>query len=902
MKKFEFTGWAILVSVILIILSLWALLNHFQRRSQAVSLDPYTLVPSDAWLMADIKQAEDLSNLFLADTLLWKELQSLDEISWLRNQLQAVDSLLVGEDDIKAIFRQSRLLVSLHTAIRGQLPVLVQLRPDPSKRPAQFQRFVQKQWEQHHEGSSYSFLGINVYQFHAGGQSPFFFAFYKGSLLLAPGQRLIEHTITQDISGSSLAVTESLSELRSVAGRRANNLFIDGARMCELVEKVLTTASHSLFPCQAFSDWMGWDFALLGEEVRLTGFARGRPEQPDFLGLFSGQQPADPFLMQYIPSATAAFALANFEMNEGLSKSLEVFQKHVNEREPPDSALLAALAPHLGSSAATALLYAPGINRYEGSMAIIHIQDRDGLWEKLHDQQLWETSQPTLIPADTVFGHLIWHFVPSGLLPALSHGLITEELPYVALLDSVLMAGADAKALNRTLMQIHYGQIIGKEPRLAEDFIFQQPASGLLYMVNIPYLSGMMQGSWSPAVNRLLAQIGQGAFPLDRFTAQFAAHRNGLFFSNVSIHRHGARIAKLHQSLWEVQLDTVALTEPVGVFNHNDGSREIVLQDQKNNFYLIDRFGNILWKKEISGPVNSAIYQVDRYKNGRYQYLFSTRNFLHLIDRNGNYVTGYPQRLPSAVDHGITVVDYDADKNYRILFSGEDRRIHNLGIDGRRVGGWLLPRLEKAAGTPIQYLRIDQRDYLIVVDEDGRPHFFDRRGQVRFEIPEGFKLSLENSLFGLESGPESRFVALGQEGEVLEINSSGQVTSFKLDSLESGTGFLFLQSGLEPLYVFADQKSLRAFDRIGKEVFVHLLAGSLALPVKKVSAAGKSFISVRTQNPDQLYLFDLKGNLISPFPIQGQQHFALESLMQDQAWNVIAVQGQKVVAYLIGGL
>ncbi|MBW6496907.1 MAG: hypothetical protein K0B09_00830 [Bacteroidales bacterium] len=901
MKKFEFAGWAILVSVILIILSLWALLNHFQRRSQAVNLDPYTLVPSDAWLVADIKKSEDLSNLLVADTLLWKELQSLDEISWLRQRLQAVDSLLEGADDIKAIYRQSRLLVSLHTAIRGQSPVLLQLRPEPASRPAQFQRFVQKQWEQHQNGNSYSFLGIKIFQFDAA-QSSFFFALYKGSLLLAPGKRLIEHAITQDISGSSLAVSESLSELRSVAGRRTNNVFLDGSRLCELFEKIIHVEPPSLFPCKAFSGWMGWDFALLGEEVRLTGFARGRPEQTDFLGLFSGQQPTDPFLMKYIPSATAAFALANFEMSDDLSKSLEGFRKQVNEREPPDSALLAALAPHLGSSAATALLYAPGISRNQGSIAIINIQDRDGLWEKLQDQQLWETSQPTLLPADTVFGQLIWHFVPAGLVPALSHGLITDELPFVALLDSVLIAGAEVMAVNRTLMQIHYGQIIGKEPRLAEDFIFQQPASGLLYMVNIPYLSGMMQGSWSPAVNRLLAQIGQGAFPLDRFTAQFAAHRNGLFFSNVSIHRHGARITRLHQSLWEVQLDTLALTEPFGVFNHNDGSREIVLQDQKNIFYLIDRFGNILWKKEISGPINSAVYQVDRYKNGRYQYLFSTRNFLHLIDRNGNYVTGYPQRLPSAADHGITVVDYDADKNYRILFSGEDRRIHNLGIDGRRVGGWLLPRLEKAAGTPIQYLRIDQRDYLIVVDEDGRPHFFDRRGQVRFEIPEGFKLSLENSLFGLESGPESRLVALGQEGYVLEISSSGEVTSFKLDSLESGTGFLFLPSGLEPLYVFAGQQSLRVLDRLGTEVFVHHLAGSLALPIKKISAAGKSFISVRTQNPDQLYLFDLNGNLISPFPIEGQQYFALESLMQDQAWNVVSVQNQKVVAYLIGGL
>lgn len=902
MKKFEFAGWAIFISIIVIIVTLWGLLHQFQRRSQAAALDPFTLVPSDAWLVADLKQAEDITTYFLNDSLLWAEMESLAEVVWLRDQMQAIDSLLAGEPELKTVLSQSRLLVSVHTAIRGQSPVLVQLRPDPANRPAQLQRFVLRQWQGHERGSSYSFLGVNIHQFQHESEKPFFFAFYKGSLLLAPGQRLIEHAITQEVSGSSLAASESLLVLRSVAGRRANNFFLDGSRLCELMDKILTQATPSLFPCQAFSGWLGWDFALLGEEVRLTGFAQGNPALPDFLGLFSGQQASDPFLMQYIPSASAAFALVNFDLNEDLAGSLEVFRRQVNEREPADSVLQAALAPHLGGSAATAMLYAPDLSSAEGIIAVVHINDAPGLWEKMQDGLLWETSQPALLPADTVFDQVIWQFMPSGLVPALSHNLIIGELPFVAMLDSVLVAGSTARAVNRTLMQIHYGQLIGKEPRLAEDFIFQQPASGLLYMVNIPYLSGMMQDKWSPAVNRLLGQIGQGAFPLDRITAQFSAHRNGLFFSNVSMHRHGARITRLHKALWEVALDTMALTEPVGVFNHNDGSREVVIQDLRNNFYLIDRFGNLLWKKEISGPINSLIYQVDRYKNGRYQYLFSTRNFLHLIDRNGNYVTGFPMRLSSAADHGITVVDYDADKNYRILFSGEDRRIHNLGLDGRRVSGWLLPRPEKAAGAALQYLRLGNRDYLLMLDEDGRPYFFDRRGQVRLEIPDNFRLTLENKVFPFASGQENYFVALGQRGEVLEINSSGLVNAFRLDSLEAGTGFLFLQAGNNPLYAFAGQQNIRAFDRLGTQVFSHTLAGQFVNPLNKVEAASKQFISLRTDNPGQLYLFDHQGKLVAPFPIEGHQQFALESLLRDQAWNVIAVQNNRLAAYLIGGL
>jgi hypothetical protein len=63
-----------------------------------------------------------------------------------------------------------------------------------------------------------------------------------------------------------------------------------------------------------------------------------------------------------------------------------------------------------------------------------------------------------------------------------------------------------------------------------------------------------------------------------------------------------------------------------------------------------------------------------------------------------------------------------------------------------------------------------------------------------------------------------------------------------------------------------------------------------------------SFLHLMTQNPEQLFLFDHEGRLVPPFPIGGDQMFVLESLLQDQSWNVVTVQGDRLVTYLIGGL
>ena len=53
--------------------------------------------------------------------------------------------------------------------------------------------------------------------------------------------------------------------------------------------------------------------------------------------------------------------------------------------------------------------------------------------------------------------------------------------------------------------------------------------------------------------------------------------------------------------------------KPAIVVNHNTGERELFVQDEGNTIYLINDV-----------EINSEVYQVDMFKNGKLQYLFST--------------------------------------------------------------------------------------------------------------------------------------------------------------------------------------------------------------------------------------------------------------------------------------
>jgi hypothetical protein len=53
----------------------------------------------------------------------------------------------------------------------------------------------------------------------------------------------------------------------------------------------------------------------------------------------------------------------------------------------------------------------------------------------------------------------------------------------------------------------------------------------------------------------------------------------------------------------------------------------------------------------LNEKITGNIYMIDYFRNGKYQLLFSGKNYLHLLDRNGNYVERYPVKMRSAASN-----------------------------------------------------------------------------------------------------------------------------------------------------------------------------------------------------------------------------------------------------------
>ncbi len=76
------------------------------------------------------------------------------------------------------------------------------------------------------------------------------------------------------------------------------------------------------------------------------------------------------------------------------------------------------------------------------------------------------------------------------------------------------------------------------------------------------------------------------------------AHVNGIIQKNKSkVHANSI------SQQFNIVLDDDILNTPQIVKNHRTNQKEILIQDIKNNLYLISNRGKVLWKKQLNGNV-----------------------------------------------------------------------------------------------------------------------------------------------------------------------------------------------------------------------------------------------------------------------------------------------------------
>ncbi len=143
--------------------------------------------------------------------------------------------------------------------------------------------------------------------------------------------------------------------------------------------------------------------------------------------------------------------------------------------------------------------------------------------------------------------------------------------------------------------------------------------------------------------------------------------------------------------------------------------------------------GARVWAVASSSPPVSAAYEVDLYRNGKYQTAVAFADGVMLIDVLGQQAPGYPVRVGAPVT-ALQVVDYDRDGQYRLLIGTRDGRIFNYRDEGAVTPGWTVPR-GPAAVAHLAHLRVANMDFVFVGHADGSVRLLARSGEDRQTTP-----------------------------------------------------------------------------------------------------------------------------------------------------------------------
>ncbi|MCC6371986.1 MAG: hypothetical protein IT236_13360, partial [Bacteroidia bacterium] len=200
--------------------------------------------------------------------------------------------------------------------------------------------------------------------------------------------------------------------------------------------------------------------------------------------------------------------------------------------------------------------------------------------------------------------------------------------------------------------------------------------------------------------------------------------------------------ARQENVLWTLLLDTLSDMKPAAFVNHLTSENEIVVQDAANTLYLVSAKGTVLWKKNLEEKILSEIYRVDVFGNHKFQFLFNTKNHIHLLDRNGKYVKGYPINLPAEATSHMSLIQYINDKDktnpdekdLRLFIACADKAIYNYNIHGEAPEGFIPVKTEHEVNLPVQYIKVGKSDYLVALDKEGKIYTFSRKGEGRIGL------------------------------------------------------------------------------------------------------------------------------------------------------------------------
>ncbi len=702
----------------------------------------------------------------------------------------------------------------------------------------------------------------------------------SGLLLCSTDRGIMREALSQPLKNDDIRDLPGFSRVLMASGKNEDKIFVVFNNLASMVSRVFTGKDKKIPQrISKLAAVASGDIYLDDDGLALSGYTETR-DSSDILYRYKMSVPEELQSYSILPSSTALFETILQDKKSGVPAD------RIKESDGGPGSLAMQLRKFINGEVTKAWVPASGSDTPDNLLMIYELSNPVEA-EKVFTGSSEEAIQVRYFRPDDQVKIPVYRATVTGLAASVFPGSgKNSDGAFFTFYDKYLISGDSFSAISRLLYDNILNKTLAHDP-VYRDFENTLPSRAGYFFYCVPskslaYLSGYLSDDIIKALGNNLASLKK----IEAVGYQVASSNEMLYNSlSVRFKEEGREESK---TAWETLLDTTACIKPFFFTNHITGAKEIFIQDLKNNVYLINAAGRVLWKVPLNERIQGTVYMIDYYRNGKYQLLFSGRNYLHILDRNGNYVERYPVKLRSPATNSLALFDYDNNKNYRIFIAGEDKRIYLYDKTGNVVKGWRPFTTTDFVTSEVNYFRVSGKDY-IVVSDDKSVYFLDRRGNIRVNLKEPVTRA-KGSTLSLIPGSDPSLVCSAPDGTIQYIHFDGTVKKFSLKKFSVDHSFDIFDVDGDGFgeYIFIDSGSLYLYDHNRSELF-HRDFGSddLGGPLNFIFSSSDRKIGIFDTTRNLIYLINKDGDTMKGFPLKGASMFSIGKLSENSGWHLI---------------
>jgi len=850
--------------------------------------DPIVTVPKNAAIFVECQDIRAMWSRISETNLVWSEVLAIPEIQKLDRKIRVVDSLFSTSEGLKEVFDNKKTVFSFHSNGTGSDLFMATVCNE-----SQFKVFDELVNQQVGKVENIEIAGAQINSF-ATDEGLYQYTYVSPFILFSSSKDVLEVSLTQLKNKESLMDIDGFEHLRSTSSNSsALHCYINfeefGRIAFPYIEKEIADKWQNGV---VFPNWATFDLSLKSDALLFSGLST-TDSKNRLLSTVLEQTPQQSLIKPNLPKdITVLKRVSLSDAKQFITENNTAYLEEMEETCQCDP--IETISSWIGGE----ILYLNHSHYESGSIQSVLVET-NGVENVL-------SRVTTLGVGDSVIennhGVNIYAVTDNKLLNLFGSEFSLDGAIFFCQKDNYAIFSS-RKGMNKILRQWRKEKAVVQQTMyssFSERFMANFSSSD--YYWKCDKLVGTLENVLKREYFLKLKSYNELFKKMGSISWQTAPSSNSYQYHSVAMSASQGEDGGSN-SLWSLKLKSSVIRTPELMKNHRTNTLEVLLQDKENTMHLISATGKIKWSKQIEGAIIGKVKQIDVYGNNKWQMLFNTSSKIHLVDINGNEVKGFPIELKAPATNSVAVLDYERNKNYRILVACSDKQVYNYNQEGKIIEGWNFGFTENLVVNELQHFVSDNKDYILFTDISGNVYMVDRRGEKRFDLAQKVNTKL-HELIQFEKGFSftTSKLTYKDSNSICKIEFNDTKTCFVLDSTHHKYDLSIVDLDGDNLseYVVNYLNRIEIYGPDKKLSFFETFDFNINHQVKVVGGNRKLLL---IENDGDIYLYSNNFTPIPNFPVSGSVNTAIGDINKDGKTNVVTVSSSnELKVYSIEGL